>query len=288
MLIDLQLHSTYSDGYLSPTELVEFMNKQGVKVASLTDHNTVSGLEEFKASCKQKNIQFIPGIELYVKYKSKRFNILWYNFDCSNPDLHKLLRDTQRRRRARVRNLLRKLVELEGFKLDIDKIVDSYNHYVPINHIVGDLIRNPSNRKIVSDKLEDENFREGDVIKEFFKNKKYGILHESYISVERIVKIRKNVGGQLILNHPGKYGHIKKEFFINLKNLGFDGVEILSPHHNLGAIMYIQHLVDEMSWLVTGGSDFHRNEAKGERIRNSWNYFEIDSKYLKGVEKIIK
>ncbi len=72
MLIDLQLHSTYSDGYLTPTELVDFVGRCNVKVASLTDHNTVGGLEEFKAAAKRKKIKVINGMEIYVKFNNHK------------------------------------------------------------------------------------------------------------------------------------------------------------------------------------------------------------------------
>jgi predicted metal-dependent phosphoesterase TrpH len=62
MLIDLQLHSTYSDGYLTPTQIVKFIAKHGIKVAAITDHNTVSGLYEFRNSCKKYKIKPITGI----------------------------------------------------------------------------------------------------------------------------------------------------------------------------------------------------------------------------------
>ncbi|MBU4375047.1 PHP domain-containing protein, partial [Patescibacteria group bacterium] len=64
MLIDLQLHSTYSDGYLTPTELAGFLAKQGVKIAALTDHNTVGGLDEFRQACRACKIKPITGVEL--------------------------------------------------------------------------------------------------------------------------------------------------------------------------------------------------------------------------------
>lgn len=111
MYIDLQLHSTYSDGYLTPTEVVKFIAKQGVKAAALTDHNTVGGLDEFRLACRQYNIKPITGLEIYVKLHSRRFNIIWYNFDDTDPELHDMLRDSQMRRRRKVRFILNKLVE---------------------------------------------------------------------------------------------------------------------------------------------------------------------------------
>jgi len=144
MLIDLQLHSTYSDGYLSPTEVAKFVSKKGVKIAALTDHNTVGGAHEFKKACKQLKIKPITGLELYVKLGSKKFNLLWYNFDETDPELHDMLRDSQRRRRRLFRAALDRLVG-NGFMINVDNILDKYNHYVPLNHVVDDLLREGKN-----------------------------------------------------------------------------------------------------------------------------------------------
>ena len=62
MLIDLQTHSTYSNGYLTPNELVRFIAKQGVKIAALTDHNTVGELSESRQVYRKYNIKPIMGV----------------------------------------------------------------------------------------------------------------------------------------------------------------------------------------------------------------------------------
>ena len=120
MLIDLQLHSNYSDGYLTPTEVAEFAAARGVKVASLTDHNTVGGRDEFFDACRGLRIKPITGLEIYVKLHSYHFNLLWYNFNEDNPELHSMLRKSHIRRRNKMRVLLKKLAA-RGFKLDIKK-----------------------------------------------------------------------------------------------------------------------------------------------------------------------
>ncbi|MBU0620004.1 MAG: PHP domain-containing protein [Patescibacteria group bacterium] len=283
MRIDLQLHSTYSDGYLTPTELVQFISKQGVKIAALTDHNTVGGLDEFKKTCCQYNIKPIIGLELYVKFKNHKFNLLWYNFDDINSELHKILRNSQIRKKGRARKILEKLLE-QGFKIDINKILDKYTHYLPINHLTDDFWMN--NKIRIRKELENKNPRENDIINEYFCNKDIGILRESYISMERIIKLRKKIGGQLILCHPAKYSYIRKEFWETLKKIGLDGIEILSPHHSINAIMYIQYLAREFDFITTGSSDFHRHEGNNYTIQNSWQYFKIDSKYLRKIGKI--
>lgn len=286
MLIDLQLHSAYSDGYLTPTETVKFVAAQGVKAASLTDHNTVGGLDEFKLACQKYKIKPITGVELYVKLNNKKFNILWFNFDDKSPKLHNLLRQTQIKRRSTVRKILNNLVD-KGFKININKFLDKHTHYVPINHLVDEIWKYSSNRKRIKKELLIRNPREKEIINKFLKNKSFSILRESYIDINRIIKLRKEIGGQLIFNHPGKNGFVRREFIEKLKKIGIDGIDVLSPHHSIGAVTYFQFIADEMDFISVGGSDFHRYESEDKLIKKSWDYFKIDSKYLRGVEKII-
>lgn len=285
MLIDLQLHSTYSDGYLTPTELVKFIASQGVKVAALTDHNTVGGLSEFKIACEKQKIKPINGLELYVHLNSRRFSLLWLNFHKNNAELHDLLRKNQSRRRAAIRRILNNLKK-DKFKLDIDKIIDKYNHYVPLNHVVNDFLSYPENLTRVKKKL-GQSFREEEVMNKYFLSREYGPLKESTINIQAIIKLRKKIGGQLILNHPAKYNYVKNNFIQHLKKLGIDGIEVLSPHHNYGAIMYLQHIARLYGLIMTGGSDFHRYEHIKTGIKSSYDYFRISSELLPGIKKII-
>lgn len=286
MLIDLQFHSTYSDGYLTPSELVKAIAKKGIKVASLTDHNTVGGLAEFGHECKKYGIAMVPGLELYVKLNNKRFNLLWFNFDPKNPDLHKMLRNSQIRRRTRIRASLEKLNTF-GFKINIDSILDKYNHYVPINHVIDDILKTKANRDKIKQDL-GHNAREEEIIRTYFYNRDINKLHESYINIKQVIALRKKIGGQLILNHPGKHNHLQKHFLQKLKELKIDGLEVLSPHHSIGAVMYAQFMAKELGFIITGGSDFHRYEGNKEPIQSSWEYFKIDSSFLPGINKIIK
>ncbi len=287
MRIDLQLHSTYSDGYLSPTELAEFAAKHCVRVASLTDHNTVRGTYEFRKSCEKLNIKAITGIEIYVKLNNHKFNILWYNFDETDPRLHELLRDSQKRRRKQMRNILIRMKK-QGFKFSVNSIIDKYNHYVPINRVIDDIMSNTYNVKLIKKQLKIKIIRENDIINEYFHNKKITpVLRNSYINIKRVLKLRKKIGGQIILCHPAKHSYINKKHWEKYKKLGLDGVELISPHHSYGAIMYIQHLAREFDFIETGGSDFHKVEGNSFLVQKSWDYFYIDSKYLKGIKAII-
>jgi hypothetical protein len=286
MLIDLQFHSIYSDGYLTPTEVAKFIAGKGVKIAALTDHNTVSGLDEFRTACKKFDVKPITGLEFYVKVGHKKINMLWFNFNDANPALHDVLRDTQVRRRAQVRKSLEKLIK-HGFKINTDKILDKFHHYIPINRLVNEVMKEPRNMTKARKDLLTRSPRIEEILRKYFYNKKINVLHESYISAERIIKLKKSIGGQIILNHPGKHNQLKRPLLEKIKKLGFDGIEVLSPHHNLGAIMYAQYMAKEYDFIATGGSDFHLSEGGKYPLQNSWDYFKIDSEKLRGIKKII-
>ena len=286
MLIDLQLHSSYSDGYLTPTEVAKFIADQGVKVAALTDHNTVSGLSEFRRACRKYQVKPITGLELYTKLGNTRLNLLWFNFDEKDARLHDILRSSQIRRKIKVRKILKKLAK-RGFKIDINKILDKYTHYIPLNHVVDDVRAIPANRAKIKKELKIKNPRESEIIGEYFRNKGVSVLRESYTDIKKILSLRKKIGGQLIFNHPGKHDRLKRDLLKKLKKLGVDGLEVLSPHHSIGSVMYAQTMARQFDFITTGGSDFHRHERENLPIQNSWQYFKVDSKYLRGVKKII-
>jgi hypothetical protein len=286
MLIDLQIHSTYSDGYLTPTQLVAFLKKHGIKAAALTDHNTVSGIGEFRRACQNAGIKPVTGMELYAKYRHRHFNLLWYKFNHEEPALHDMLRDSQRRRRHQFRVILVKLAKM-GFKFAPDEILDRYSHYVPLNHVIDDIMSSKENVKKMSRDLGIKNVREDDVIFAYFKNKTIGKLKNSHIDLSRILKMRKRIGGQIILCHPGRSGGTDRKFLLEMKRAGLDGLEKLSPHHAYGTIVYLQDMARQLNWIETGGSDFHREEGHGQPVQSAWQYFEIDSKNLRGVGEII-
>ncbi len=284
MLIDLQTHSTYSDGYLTPIKLVDFLSQNNVAIASLTDHNTVRGQQQFYKACKEKNIKTIPGLEVYVKLNHKRFNILWYNYQDDHR-LHKMLRDSQIRRRNNVRRILNRL----DFNLDVEKTLDKYTKYIPINHVIDDILEDPDNRKKIKKELDIEEIRIKDIVDNYLRNKDIGILRESYIDIKRILKLKEKIGGVIVLNHPGKHrNQLNDDFVDRLKSLGMEGIEKMSPHHSYGDIMSIQYLARRYDLIETGGSDFHISAGHNYPLQNSWEYFAIEDEQLRGIQKIIE
>ncbi len=287
MIIDLQLHSTYSDGFFTPTQLAKFIAKRGIEIASLTDHHTVSGQKEFRIACREQGLKAVTGVEIYARLNQKTFNLLWYNFDDNGAGLHDLLRKTQIRRRCRVRQILESL-QRDGFKLEVEKILDKYTHYVPVNKVAGDFYAHPYNHQRVQRELKTRNVREEDILNHYFFNPKYGVLSETHIDINKILELRKKIGGKLIFCHPGKHNKYAGGLSQKLKKIGVDGIEVLSPHHSIRAVMYSQYLAKELDWIATGGSDFHLLEGKNLLLQHSGQWFSIESKYLRKINEILK
>ncbi|MEA1962723.1 MAG: hypothetical protein U9M94_00615, partial [Patescibacteria group bacterium] len=156
----------------------------------------------------------------------------------------------------------------------------------PLNHVTDELLANKFNYNKIKKELKVKVVLDGDVISEYLRNKKVGKLQNSYLDINRVFRLRKKIGGSIVLCHPAKHHYLKEDFLIKLKKLGLDGIELLSPHHSYNAVMYIQFLARNLDLIETGGSDFHRFERDRQSIQSSWDYFKIDFDYLRGVKKI--
>ena len=75
---DFHIHSSYSDGELSPKEIVILAKRVGLDVISISDHNTIDGIEEAMKESKKVNINVVPAIELSTRYNGNKVYILGY------------------------------------------------------------------------------------------------------------------------------------------------------------------------------------------------------------------
>jgi predicted metal-dependent phosphoesterase TrpH len=286
MKIDLQMHSTYSDGYYSPSKLASLLHRYGVEVASLTDHNTVAGQTEFKKACLRYSIKAIPGLELYASYKQRTFNLLWYNYNQNSPELLKMLESTHIRRCRFVKKVNLRLRSL-GIRFNLAKFIQEHPGYLPTNHLADAIWEIPLNRKIIKKALQTNLIREDDILRYCLYPKDGLRLHDARIGLNRILQMRKQIGGQLIVCHPALNNKMHGNLVEKLLDAGVDGFELLSPHHSYNDTMRLMSLADRTGAIVSGGTDFHRPGAQSGRIRYAWDWFTIKSEGLFGVSKII-
>jgi len=287
MIIDLQLHSTYSDGYLSPTEVANFLAHKGVKIASLTDHNTAAGYPEFYTACSTLGIKVVPGVEIYTRFNNQQINILWYNLPLDSQEFNELMENTQKHWSTRLRWHLLKLIKAKVLVAGSETVLDQFSNYVPTNSLLDAILSLPGNREIIAKTLNNPFFREEEAIALLFNNKKVGKLRLSAVNLEKIINLQKKLGGQLVFCHPAKGRVVPAKLVAQLKSLGVEGLEVLSPHHSLGAIFYLQDLAERNDMIITAGSDFHRFEGGSHGLTSVYDYWQADSSHLRRIEEII-
>jgi predicted metal-dependent phosphoesterase TrpH len=137
--IDLHTHSSYSDGSLSPRQLVQLAKKQRLRAIALTDHDTVAGVEEALAAGKEFGVEVVPGVEISAQYPPGTMHILGYYIHASNPELLGALKKLQQARAARNPKIIERLQAL-GLEITINEVLDLSAGQVGRPHIARALV----------------------------------------------------------------------------------------------------------------------------------------------------
>ena len=120
-MIDLHTHTTASDGEFTPSELIDLAINKNIKVLSITDHDTIDGLKAAVEHVKNKDILFIPGIELKAQCKNGQMHILGYNIDYTNLNLQEKLNDLVNKRNIRNAKYIEYFRSL-GFDISLEEL----------------------------------------------------------------------------------------------------------------------------------------------------------------------
>ncbi|MBU4369722.1 PHP domain-containing protein [Patescibacteria group bacterium] len=277
-MIDLHFHSYYSDGIYSPKDLVKKLKENSFNFVSLTDHNTIDGVEEFLKEGKKVRLKLLSGVEIYTNYQNKNFHLLGYGFDLKNKELNRVLKELQAQRIPRVKKAI-KILQNEGWEINEKEVFNTESSYLGLVHLANPLVKHPKNWERIK---KDFNWFEGKIIpiteiivKYFIRNKK-SICPETEISIEQAIKLIKSAGGQSVLAHPGQQLFWKDDNLIfELQKMGLDGVEAISSHHSWQEIEHWQKVAKELGLIITAGSDFHGDLPKewGFPISSQWEYF---------------
>ena len=113
-LVDFHTHSHYSDGVLAPAALVERARTRKVGTLALTDHDTIAGLPEARASCAAAGIRFVPGVELSASWRGQTIHIVGLRVDESHAGFNSHLKSVLERRQARLREIGERLEKRAG------------------------------------------------------------------------------------------------------------------------------------------------------------------------------
>lgn len=265
MSSDLHMHTTCSDGLLTPEELVDAAKEAGLSYISITDHDTVDGLCQLyeQGLYPQAGIKIIPGIEFSAHHETSEIHILGYNIDIYNRELAERLNDVVEGRWTRFSNMVEKLQSL-GYAInetDVLEIADGSTS-ISRSHIAQAMVRKgyfPTVKETFEQLLE--------------KGKPAYVSHFRLEPAE-IIDLIKNSGGIPVLAHPKLIGD--DALVEQLLKNGIEGVEAFYPRHDAEATSYYRDMAEKYHLLVTGGSDFH---GVAGRLPKALGEFTIEDKY---------
>lgn len=246
---DLHIHTTCSDGQLSPEEVIKLASKKKLKSVAITDHDTFEAYEIAKPFAEEYGIELIPGVEVTTVFKEIESHILAYYFETDTNYFEEFLAQQKRSRTERIKGIIK---TLQSQKIDV-----AYEE-VWAGADGGNLGR-PHIAKVLIEKGYVSNFNEA--FQMYLSNEKLGDIESNYPSAKEAIQMIKNVGGAAILAHPGRlYTMEEVDEFIEL---GIDGIECIHPSHNYRKQLYYTELCDKKSLLKTGGSDYHGSYDTG-------------------------
>lgn len=269
---DFHVHTSSSDGLLSPKEAVFRAYKNNVKYLSITDHDTVSGLDEGFSESQKYDISFIPGIELSTQYNNESIHVLGFFKDKNykNKDFIKELEKIKNHRIIRAEKIVQKLKDEFNIKINFDKILQESK----------DTIARPHIAKAIIDAGYD--YSHDEIFDKFIGKDSKAYVPTLKLSTEYGINLLKEYNALVFLAHPKLIKNTPIEEFIKMN---IDGIESIYYQNTREETDYYLNIAKEYDLLNSCGSDFHgiQNDSRHGDIGS----MEISSENLsKLIEKL--
>lgn len=245
---DLHSHSTCSDGRLSPTELVALAADQGVHTLSLTDHDTVEGIDEARLAANQHDMTLIPGVELSTVWSKCNIHIVGLNIDKDNDVLSQGLLEQQNARRRRAEMIADKLSGL-----GVDDLLGKARQTAG-----GGELGRPHFAQVLVDEGVVDSTQEA--FKKYLGAGKKGDVKNVWPEVGKAVHWITSAGGIAVLAHPLHYKmtNMKRRALLkHFKEVGGQAMEVVSGSQTPDQTRYMAQLAAEYELMASVGSDFH-------------------------------
>ncbi|WP_243373342.1 PHP domain-containing protein [Geotalea sp. SG265] len=249
-MIDLHMHSTYSDGVYKPAELIAMAAAKGLKTIALADHDTVDGIDEALEAGRRHHVEVIPAVELSVQFETyKDVHLLGYLIDHRDSAFLRKLAEFRtirdRRGQAIIANINQKLGQENKEIISYDEAMNLADGAFGRPHIARVLV----NRGYARDMQ--------DAFERYLipcdEPKRYFPMDEALAEIDRL-------GGIAVLAHPTSVSEERKTLAAvigKLAEMGLRGVEAHNNMCNADESAFLVRLAENLGLAVTGGSDFH-------------------------------
>jgi 3',5'-nucleoside bisphosphate phosphatase len=251
-MIDLHLHTTSSDGRLTPRALVGRVAAAGVRIMAVTDHDTTAALDEVRRAAAEYGIEAVSGIEVTAVENERDVHVLGYFIDPDDRALAAFLSIQRGRRVARVQAIAARLADL-GVPVDVTPL------FTQVRQETGRSIGRPQLARAM---IEAGHVRDtSEAFDRWLGAGRPGFIAREGPSIHDVIAVLHAAGGLASLAHPGKTGIDAR--IPALRECGLDALEAFhSDHDELQRARYA-NLAAELGCLVTGGSDFHGDPTHG-------------------------
>ena len=247
--VDLHVHSTASDGSLTPREVVAAAKAQGLRAIALTDHDTIDGLAAAVAAGAELGLEVIPGIEISAHHEPGSMHILGYFLDYQAPLLQARLDILQQARADRNPQIIAKLQKL-GVDISLAEVQQASG---------GGQVGRPHIAQVLVEKGYVASFQEA--FERYIGNHGPAYVAKFRFPPQEAIAMIQAVGGVAGLAHPftleySSTSHLRS-ILAQLVSFGLQALEVYYPEHDLQRQELYRQLAAEFGLVITGGSDFH-------------------------------
>lgn len=277
---DLHLHTTASDGGYTPSELVTKCKEVGLDYIAITDHDTISGVQEAMEVGNGIGVTVIPGIEFSTKEQGKSVHMLGFDIDLTYKPFLEMLKEQQEMRKKRLRSMIGKFneISISLTENDILKHVDGASIGRP--HIAKALVEQGVVKTVAE--AFDQFLAEG---------KPCYVKREKELTPEEAMEWIHKAKGVSVVAHPVYYS-FDKEIENWVASGLLDGIEVYHRDHDEATRSHYENLVETLEGkynkklIVTGGSDFHHEDYG--RVREALGVTRISNHYALALLHHIK
>ena len=275
-MIDLHAHTLYSDGSVSPEELVQAAMRAGARAIAITDHDTVDGLAQGRAAAERLGIEFVNGIEISAEHYPGTMHILGYYIDDELITLRTTLAELKLARDERNPEIARRLQSL-GLDIDYDEVVG-----IAGSEIVG----RPHFARLMVEKGYAQGIQ--DAFNRFLAKGAPCFVDKKRLSPADSINLIHSAGGVAVLAHPYQLKPLTMEdqdrLIGELAALGLDGVEAIYSRHSKEQREAYSRIAERHGLLVTGGSDFHGSYKPDINIVKGLGDLEVPYSLIEGLK----
>lgn len=247
-MIDLHVHSTFSDGTYTPAKLAQMAVRAGVTAMALTDHDSTKGIDEFLAASDDLGLRAVPGVEISANITKGTLHMLGYFVDHTDPGFDASLGKIRRGREDRNIQMVKNLCDM-GLEITMEEVAAyAGEDIVGRPHFAMALIE----KGYVSNKSE--------VFNKYLAKGQPAYAERFRFSPEESISEILKVGGVPVLSHPFTLmlnDTDLRKFVGELVDMGLQGIECYYPEHKTALRKKYLKLVKDFDLVASGGSDFH-------------------------------